>query len=360
MTSSVSDFEFVTTTALGQRPNSPLLKAFEYAWIRNVEDIFYLSDQCIALFKYPDVSPSGTATNAELVIGYQQLIRCFREFVHKKGAEGKPIHRDWHNLFDRAEFREFHVATMQVEPFWDDVEDARIMLDKKIIDGDTIHFNLPNRCGQTELESKTGIHKDPLDGELLRLSSRIIVSEQDNEEDDAQVEPTTSDDIGDLDEDVIQTEHLVSSGSTSGPTSGPTSGFFVTKQVSLVPADDDDRALECKMGIHTVPPAGENRDEGPSNRNQSLWKRDRFNVADEWIAADDPVDTSVSTSDVILTCVIQTSGPTFGPTSGPSSGPTSSGPNPGHPSGPTSGPSCGPTSDPPSGPTSSPTSGPSS
>ena len=259
MTSSVSDFEFVTTTALGQRPNSPLLKALEYAWIRNVEDIFYLSDQCIALFKYPDVSPSGTATNAELVIGYQQLIRCFQEFVHKTNDEGKPIHRDWHNLFDRAEFREFHVATMQVEPFWDDVEDARIMLDtktgihkdpldgeiavhKKIIDGDTIHSNLPNGCGQTKLESKTGIHKDPLDGELLRSSSRIIKPVQDD------------------DEDVIQTEHLVSFGSTSGPTSGATSGFFVTKQVSLVP-DDDDRALECKMGIHTVPFSGDNRDE---------------------------------------------------------------------------------------------------
>ena len=172
MTSSVSDYEFVTTTVLGHRPNSPLLKAFKDAAVSDVGGIFCLSDECIALFKYPDVSPSGTATNAELVIGYQQLIRCFREFVHKKCAEGKPIHRDWHNLFDRAEFRDYHVATMQVEPFWDDVEDAPILDSKTGIHKDPLDGEIAvhKKIIDGELEYKTGIHKDPLDGEIAAVT----------------------------------------------------------------------------------------------------------------------------------------------------------------------------------------------
>ena len=97
----------------------------------------------------------------------------------------------------------------------------------------------------------------------------------------------------------------------------------------LVELIDDDKKDVAENGETYRRISG---DEGFLNRTQSPWKRDRFNVEDEWIAADNLVDTSGS---IILTCVIQPSGPTFGPTSGPSSGLTS---------GPTSGPPIGPTS----------------
>ncbi len=294
---SVSDFDYVITTILGQSTDSPLSKAFKLAGVFNVGDtIMGHSNESITKLQFEDDSaPPITKT---LPKGFQQLVKCFQTFILQKILDGDPVHSDLQNNFKLVEFAAYRIsqgvedipehgkqasATMADDDkaiilgdydfvevpdddtfdsksnmyptpdelfwnkaedarilesktgihkdpldgeiavhkkiidrcgqtFWDDVEDARIMLDKKIIDGDTIHFNLPNRCGQTELESKTGIHKDPLDGELLRSSSRIIKPVQDD------------------DEDVIQTEHLVSFGSTSGPTSGPTSGFFVTKR----------------------------------------------------------------------------------------------------------------------------------
>ncbi len=43
------------------------------------------------------------------------------------------------------------------------------------------------------IESKTEINTDPLDGEILLPPSLIVISQQDNEEDDAQVEQGQSD-----------------------------------------------------------------------------------------------------------------------------------------------------------------------
>jgi hypothetical protein len=103
-----ADFQFITATTLGQKPESPLLKALDKSGIIDVGGITSLTDRVIDRLKYLDDS-SGTPTLEELGHGYQQLIRCFNAFVLMKNDTGNPIHSDWQNLTIKAEFQEFRI-----------------------------------------------------------------------------------------------------------------------------------------------------------------------------------------------------------------------------------------------------------
>jgi hypothetical protein len=105
---SVSDFDFIMTTILCQRTDSPIRKAFLRDGITDIGDIMCLGGRCIARLKFPDDS-SGTIVLEKLADGDQQLIHCFAAFVMKKIADGNPIHSDWQNLAEITEFQEFKV-----------------------------------------------------------------------------------------------------------------------------------------------------------------------------------------------------------------------------------------------------------
>jgi hypothetical protein len=101
-----TDFQLIMGYVLGQKQDSPRLKALEKAGITNIRGITSLTDQAIDRLKYQDDS-SGTPVNGELGHVYQQFIRCFNAFVFMKNDEGKPIHGDWQNLTMTADFQEF-------------------------------------------------------------------------------------------------------------------------------------------------------------------------------------------------------------------------------------------------------------
>jgi hypothetical protein len=101
-----TDFQLIMGYVLGQKQDSPRLKALEKAGITNIRGITSLTDQAIDRLKYQDDS-SGTPVNEELGHVYQQFIRCFNAFVLMKNDEGKPIHGDWQNLTMTADFQEF-------------------------------------------------------------------------------------------------------------------------------------------------------------------------------------------------------------------------------------------------------------
>jgi hypothetical protein len=69
-----TDFQFIMGTVLGQKQDSPLLKALKKAGITDVGGITSLTNRVIGRLKYRDDS-SGTPVKEELGHGYQQLIR---------------------------------------------------------------------------------------------------------------------------------------------------------------------------------------------------------------------------------------------------------------------------------------------
>ena len=82
--SSNADFDFITGTILGQKPESPLLKAFANDGISDVGDIITLSDRSIDRLRYRDPSLSPPVDEV-LGQGYQNLIRVFNAFVATTG-----------------------------------------------------------------------------------------------------------------------------------------------------------------------------------------------------------------------------------------------------------------------------------
>jgi hypothetical protein len=123
------DFQLIIGTVLGQKQDSPLIKALEKVGITHVGSITSLTNQAIDRLKNGDDS-SRTPVNEELGHGYQQLIRCFNAFVLTKNDEGKPIRGDWQNLTMTANFQEFQIIgfalyTMTQAPAcYQDVDDA--------------------------------------------------------------------------------------------------------------------------------------------------------------------------------------------------------------------------------------------
>jgi hypothetical protein len=95
---STTDFQFIMSTILGQKTDSPLSMAFQNSGVSDVESITLLTNRAIDRLKYRD---------EELALGYQQLIRVFNAFVETKNDEGDPIHGDWQNKCIKAEFVEY-------------------------------------------------------------------------------------------------------------------------------------------------------------------------------------------------------------------------------------------------------------
>ncbi len=104
-----TDFVFVTREILGQKPGSPLLKAFEHSAIFDVGNIMTLSERSIDRLQYMDDS-SEPPTKTELEEGYRGLIRCFIAFVQKKFVEGDPVHVDVQKNFVKSEFDTFRTV----------------------------------------------------------------------------------------------------------------------------------------------------------------------------------------------------------------------------------------------------------
>ncbi len=106
---SLTDFEFITTTILGIKDDSPIAKTFEREGIRDVEGVTSINDRAIDRLKYKETDSSGATTIVELGKGCQSLIQCFNAFVRTKHDEGTPVHGDWQNLVIKEEFTEFRI-----------------------------------------------------------------------------------------------------------------------------------------------------------------------------------------------------------------------------------------------------------
>jgi hypothetical protein len=104
-----TDFVFVTREILGQKPGSPLLKAFEHSAIFDFGAIMTLNEREIDHLQYMDDSSEPT-TKTDLTEGYRGLIRCFIAFVQKRFVEGDPVHVDVHNKFVKSEFDTFRAV----------------------------------------------------------------------------------------------------------------------------------------------------------------------------------------------------------------------------------------------------------
>jgi hypothetical protein len=100
---SITDFDFITKTILGQKDDPPLLLCLASSGIFDVASIISLSDRAIDRLKHQD-SSFTPPVHEELPIGYQQLIRTFNAFVDTKVDDGDPIHEDWQNKAIKTEF----------------------------------------------------------------------------------------------------------------------------------------------------------------------------------------------------------------------------------------------------------------
>jgi hypothetical protein len=81
MASDDADFQFMTTTILGQKVDSPLFRALEKAGIDDGADIASLPDRLIEQLNHQDNS-SGNGTGTEdLGWGCQLLLRCFKALI---------------------------------------------------------------------------------------------------------------------------------------------------------------------------------------------------------------------------------------------------------------------------------------
>ena len=158
-----ADFQFIMDEILGQKQDSPLIKALDKSGITDVGGITSLTDRVIDRLKYQDDS-SGTSVLADLPHGYQQLIRCFNAFVLMKNADGNPIHGDWQNLTIKNEFQEFRIigfATYAVTPPPTLVPSAP---------GGHIRGNVPfpPKARDLVFEFKKGIKRDPASFAILK------------------------------------------------------------------------------------------------------------------------------------------------------------------------------------------------
>jgi hypothetical protein len=104
-----TDFEFVMSTVLGQKKDSPLSLAFINGGITDVFGIISLTNRSIDKLKYRDTS-FKPPIDEELNVGLQQLIRVFNAFVETKNDDGDPVHVDWPNKFIKQEFDEFRMT----------------------------------------------------------------------------------------------------------------------------------------------------------------------------------------------------------------------------------------------------------
>ena len=157
-----ADFDFITKTILGQKQDSPLLKALEESGIDDVSGITSLNDRVIDRLRYQDDS-SGTNVSVELGNGHQQLLRCFNAFVLFKNDEGDPIHRDWQNRVVKAEFQEYRLIGFAA------YNSTRASTPTNTTTGGTTGTNTPFRkVVDRVLEFKKGIKRDSASFTILK------------------------------------------------------------------------------------------------------------------------------------------------------------------------------------------------
>jgi hypothetical protein len=104
---SKADFTFIVKTILGQKPDSPISKAFDTACIHNALDILNICAQDVKSLMYSDAS--DPSVDVKLLSGHHELIWCFQKYVRNKTRDGEPMHRDWKNLFVQADFEAFRL-----------------------------------------------------------------------------------------------------------------------------------------------------------------------------------------------------------------------------------------------------------
>jgi hypothetical protein len=96
--STESDFEFIMTTALGQKKDSPLFAAFANSGITDAFSIASINGSNLTQLRYKD-SSFKPPIDEELNMGLRNLILYFNAFVETKIDDGDPIHDDWQNKF---------------------------------------------------------------------------------------------------------------------------------------------------------------------------------------------------------------------------------------------------------------------
>ena len=112
---SAADFEFILTTVLGQKVDSPIHKLLNRAGIDDGTGITYLAERCIANLKYKDGTSETAVLEGLQPEGYQQLLRCFKAYIQRTLDVGIMVHKDWQNLVTKDEFQEFR-STVGYDP----------------------------------------------------------------------------------------------------------------------------------------------------------------------------------------------------------------------------------------------------
>jgi hypothetical protein len=192
----VSDLDFIMSTILRQRTDSPPRKAFLRAGVTDIGDSITLCGRHIAqLLKFPDDS-FGSVVLEKLADEDQQLIHCFVAFFNGKIADGNLICSDWQNLTDFQEFQIIgHASCCNAWCHWcnvscnkthDALHNARC--DALDNDRDTDRFNLkdddaitpvmipskPSRLGSCFLSLADGLFEQD-----IRIDSHLSASAAD-------------------------------------------------------------------------------------------------------------------------------------------------------------------------------------
>jgi hypothetical protein len=133
---SITDFEYIMSTVLGQKKDSPLSLALEDGGIDSIADIMSSTDSSIDRLKWRDPSFLPVVKNTispkeDLNDGLKTLVRAFKAFVLTRIEAGNPIHDDWQNSFPNADFQEFRFRFGRVAP-------GHLNFDKTCIDFDKV------------------------------------------------------------------------------------------------------------------------------------------------------------------------------------------------------------------------------
>ena len=105
-----ADLDYILTTVLGQKADSPIHKSLSRAGIDNVPGIMSLAEQHIKNLKYKKDSALGKAVLTGLPNGHLQRLICFKAYIQMKLKAGVMVHEDWQNNVTKDEFQEFQVT----------------------------------------------------------------------------------------------------------------------------------------------------------------------------------------------------------------------------------------------------------
>ncbi len=106
--STISDYDHILCTVLGQTAGSPASKALVRAGIDYFGGVTTLPIRRVEKLKFVD-GADAKATLQALPDGSQQRLLCFQAFVKTKISQGMKVYKDWQNLVTKDDFNEFRL-----------------------------------------------------------------------------------------------------------------------------------------------------------------------------------------------------------------------------------------------------------